>query len=163
MIELIATMLIIGLVGAIGAVGFSDAIRGYLIAEDSAELAQEAQVVLTKLNVELMHMNATTASSSTAITYQPVFELPPSATTHTFSYNNGTGVLSWDGQTLVDDVSGFSFAYYDDQDDPSPTVGLQPNGTTVIEVSLTLQNAAGGNQTFTQRIFPLIRNVVQQN
>lgn len=155
MIELVTVLLIIGLVGAIGAVGFGDAIRGYVISAESAEQAQEAQVALTKFNVELMRMNAVTASTSTSITYQPIFGFPIDSTTHTFNFANG--VVTWEGQPLINDVQDFSITYHDTHD--SAAAATFTNGTTsMIQVSITTQNAAGSEQTFTQRIFPLVNH-----
>ncbi len=155
LIELIAVLLIIGVVGAIGAVGFGDAIRGYVISAESAEQAQEAQVALTKFNVELMHMNAEVSSSNTAITYQPIFGFPIGAATHTFNFADG--VVTWDGQPLIDDVQDFSITYHNTHDS-GDTMSFSNGTTSMIQVSLTTENAVGGAQTFTQRIFPVVNH-----
>lgn len=155
LIELITVLLIIGLVGAIGAVGFGDAIRGYVISAESAEQAQEAQVALTKFNVELMRMNSVAFSSNTAITYQPIFGFPIDSTTFTFNFADG--VVTWEGQPLIDDVQNFSITYHDTHD--SAGLATFTNSTTsMIQVSLTTENAVGGAQTFTQRIFPVVNH-----
>ncbi|WP_235896496.1 prepilin-type N-terminal cleavage/methylation domain-containing protein [Oceanidesulfovibrio marinus] len=156
MIELIATMVILGLIGAIGAVGFSQALRGYTLAASNAELAQKAQVALTRLSVELMHMTQISASNSTSITYTPVFDPLSNATgTHTIGYDSSAKVLTWDGNTLVDDVDTFSVAFYDDQGGTASST-FMPNTTDLIEVTLGLRNAAGNTVTFTDRIFPVV-------
>jgi len=56
LIEVIASLVIVGILGAIAGMGIVTGMRGYLQAKENGHLAQKAQIALTRINRELMEL-----------------------------------------------------------------------------------------------------------
>ena len=53
---MIASLLIVGILGAIAGMGLVTGMRGYMQAKENAHLAQKAQIALTRINRELIEL-----------------------------------------------------------------------------------------------------------
>jgi prepilin-type N-terminal cleavage/methylation domain-containing protein len=53
LIELIAVLFLVGILGALATVGLNQSVRSYMIATENANIAQKAQLALTRLGLEL--------------------------------------------------------------------------------------------------------------
>lgn len=53
LIELIAVLFLVGILGALAAVGLNQSVRAYMIATENANVAQKAQLAMTRLGLEL--------------------------------------------------------------------------------------------------------------
>ena len=56
LVEVIASLLIVGILGAIAGMGIVTGLRGYMQAKENGHLAQKAQIALTRINRELMEL-----------------------------------------------------------------------------------------------------------
>ena len=56
LVEVIASLVIVGILGAIAGMGIVTGLRGYLQAKENGHLAQKAQIALTRINRELMEL-----------------------------------------------------------------------------------------------------------
>jgi prepilin-type N-terminal cleavage/methylation domain-containing protein len=56
LVEVIASLLIVGILGSIAGMGIVTGLRGYMQAKENGHLAQKAQIALTRINRELMEL-----------------------------------------------------------------------------------------------------------
>lgn len=173
LIELVLSLIILGLVGAIGAMGFTDAVRGYMYGVDNANIAGKAQAALERINLELTHINfwdettateknGVTVSSTSSITFDVDFggnRTSENGVVLTYNQQEGTLTLrtdtSSDAKILVDDVTNFSLAYYDDPTDDTPATSYTSGQTLCIGVTLELTGVNGEPMTFSIRVVPM--------
>ena len=112
LIELIAVLIIVGILAAFAGMGIVAAVQGYVFSKDNAEISEKAQLALSHINRELVECYN---CSSTA---NPI-------TGTSFSYLNplGSRTIDWStsgevkigGDKLIDKVSSFSLAYNADK------------------------------------------------
>ena len=152
LIEVIASLVIIGILAMMTSVGISKIFEGYLFTKDNAKTTMRAQVVLTRLMKEFSSIDAVDSSSKTSLTY--------SYTKNGVSIPNRT--LSWSGtagdplmlgvNTLTEDVNDFELSYYPAYDDPGDDTW---DGTqTMIGITLKMNGAMGVISSFSIRIVP---------
>lgn len=53
LIEMVAVLLLVGILGAFATVGINQSVRAYIIATENAHMAQKSQLALTRLGLEL--------------------------------------------------------------------------------------------------------------
>jgi prepilin-type N-terminal cleavage/methylation domain-containing protein len=117
LIEIIAVLLIVGIIASISGMAIVTGIKGYLFARDNTSICQKAQVTLSRLNREMKELLNVTVAEPTRITYQRLdtgtvisqtLYLDPSDDTIKIA----PGVNPEDGDTLVDTVDNFTLTYY---------------------------------------------------
>jgi len=103
LIEVIVSLLLVGLLASIAGLSVYKGMEGYLMASENAALTQTSQLVLERLRREILLLNGVTAASGTNLQ---------------FSNSLGTRTIDWDGETvkisgdtLVEGVNSFSLAY----------------------------------------------------
>ncbi len=159
-VEVIFTVLILGIIGAVGVVGFSDAVRGYLFAVDNAEVAQKAQNAMARLNLELMHIREVTASSAVSISYTADFDAIPGSqsTGNTIDYDAASNVVTYNNQVLIDGVQDFTLNFLDSHDDTSNSTSWDENSTQLIHCAMTVRGLNDVDQFFQTRVHRSIFN-----
>lgn len=73
LIEMIATLVLVGFLGLVIGLGIVTGMKGYLLAKDNAEITQQAQLALARISRELMEIktiSVTVGAPSTAIIYE---------------------------------------------------------------------------------------------
>jgi prepilin-type N-terminal cleavage/methylation domain-containing protein len=159
LIEIIVSLIIVGVITAVAGMGIVLVTQKFYFAKENAETAQKGQMALMRLMKEFAVINTVSAGSTTSITYN--------------SYKAGTlgtRQVSWAGSagdplvldddttdgeaadTLTDNVSSFVLAYYDTY--ASASQASWSSSTKVIEVTLTLTGANDVASAFTVRIAP---------
>lgn len=162
LIEVIATLLILGFMLAASTVGFSQVIQGFVQTQDHSDMVQEVQVAMTRIYYELQHIDSISASSDTAITYRPRFNFTDGVLPErTIQFNAGAGTITFDGAILIDNVTAFQLAYLEDSFIVSnSTSSFDDDETEVIEVTITVGGAIlDGNRvqrTFVTRVQPTV-------
>ncbi len=169
LVELIAVLVILGIVGAAGTLGFADAVRGFIFGEDNMALAQKAQMTLNRISIELAHLaynpvpshvdyNSSypvgfqvTASSGSSITFNADYG-QSRGTSSNLTINYGSNQITIGGHVLCDGVRAFSLSYLDENG--AAATSFSPLNTRIVAISLTLADATGGTQVFTTRIMP---------
>lgn len=162
LIELIAVLLILGIVAALGGMFLADFVSAYLLSAGNAERASKSQVALDRISLELKDMQTLAAdpTGGSIITYTR--NDPAGTVNGVISFNNAAGEiqLSVDGGTtfraLIDDAQSLTFTgTYANLDGVTGSGGKEE--VAYIDVNFTVENIS---QSFQTRIFP--RNMVSQ-
>ncbi|NDY56391.1 type II secretion system protein [Desulfovibrio sulfodismutans] len=149
LIEIIAALVLMGILAATVFNFMGQAVRGFFIARDALAITQKAQIAMNRMRIEFTYLASVSASSSTSITYTA--EFPSGTETHTIT--TAAGQLTYDGVALVDGVGGCTFAYYDDPSAAADT-SFDATNTKLIGITLTMQDSDGVTATFTTRVAP---------
>jgi prepilin-type N-terminal cleavage/methylation domain-containing protein len=134
LIEMIAVLVIVGILAAFAGLGIVAAVQGYVFSKDNAAISEKAQLAISRINRELLECyNCSGVSGSVSMPIMnPLgdryFRL--NAGNIQISANNA----SWD--TLIDKVSSFSLAYNADKN-------------IVVTMSLT-----GVTNSFSTKVYP---------
>lgn len=161
LLELIAVLVILGLVGAAGTMGFVEAVRGFIFANDTINVAEKASVALNRLTTEITHMNYVdgtgfdvASSSSSGITFDAIYGKGGLGETNiAITYNSSAEQLLLNNQVLCDDVTNFSLGYLDAYDDATPATSLSAT-TRMVQVTLVITGNSGIPKTFVTRVVP---------
>lgn len=148
LIELIATLLLVALVGLSAVISMLPMAEGLMQIRDNAGAAQKARLALARISREFTTISGVVSSGPNAITYD--FLVPAGAwyatVRHTLSWSGTPGdPLLLEGVPLTDDVADFALSLYD-----------APGTPTNWVVAVTLQSQVG-SQAFSNRIVP--RNI----
>jgi prepilin-type N-terminal cleavage/methylation domain-containing protein len=156
LIEVILSIVIIGILAVFMSTGIARIIEGYLFSRDNADTALNAQVALTRVIKEFKSIHTVTTGTGTSITYDY----------YRYDMNNPEGILanrtlSWagssaplmlGGNTLADNISDFEITYHSDHADSGDNTW---NGTeTLINITLKLIGASGQVSSFSTRVMP---------
>ncbi|THB62682.1 MAG: type II secretion system protein [Desulfovibrio sp.] len=156
LIELILVMVIIGVIGGLGAIALSNIVEGYSLAVEGTELSQKGQLALTKFSVELAPVNSTGinafTSAGVAFTADYGNATLSDVETHAISYDSANGLLLYDAHTLIDMVQGATFSYY--QSDGT-TVATAAEDIRILQLELILGSSDVSSKTFTARVAPV--------
>lgn len=150
LIEIIVSLILLGILAA-GVFGFmGQAVRGFFVARDALEITQKAQIALNKMRIELTYLDKTQAVTGTATSIAYTANFSGTAEAAAIAYDAGGNRITWNGVTLVDDVGGLTFAYFDD---PAAAASSSYQSTTnLIGITLVMLDADGNTATFTTRV-----------
>jgi len=172
LVEMIAVLLILGIVGAAGTLGFADAIRGFVFAEDTGAMAQKAMATMNRISTEITHLeyNPPPSHALHDDTLAVGYEVTNSSdTSMTFNANYGQSrgtasavTIAWandqitiNGNVLCDDVTRFDFDYLTSQSETGEGASsFAPLTTKIVDVSFDITGASGVTKTFSTRIVP---------
>ncbi|MDA3832194.1 MAG: prepilin-type N-terminal cleavage/methylation domain-containing protein [Spirochaetales bacterium] len=148
LIEVIVSLILLGIVSAIAGMGFVVVAKGYVFAKLNSEMVEKGQTAITRMVKELGDCTIT-AGTATSIT----FDRRSDGTTHTFSWAGASGnplVLDpgTNNDTLIDNVNDFALAYYDNDGIP-----VAADAASQVEIGLQLIAADNSIQTFTNRVY----------
>jgi prepilin-type N-terminal cleavage/methylation domain-containing protein len=139
LIEMIAGLVIVGILAAMAGLGIVSVVQGYMFSKDNAAVSEKAQLAMARINRELLECY----DCSTAIT------LP-------YIYNNTLGprTIQWSGANnpieikegtnpadiLLDNVADFSMVYNNTDKYITVTIrsSIQPGGVTVPDFVTTV-------------------------
>ncbi|MBU2547973.1 MAG: hypothetical protein KKB20_06170 [Proteobacteria bacterium] len=160
MIELLLSLILVGMLASLAGVGLISGVQGYILAKDNAHLAQKAALVSTRLGRELMELTeVTSASNGTSIVYERDGSYyAVSQVGDEIKIRAGTSLPdAANGDALVDDVAanGFTLIYLKGAQTWVPgTDDLRD--LTAIQFVLNLDHPDGdiGNLTFTTTVNP---------
>ena len=156
LIEIIMTLLMVGITAALAGLWIVTVANGYIFNKMNMNTTQKAQLAMTRLMKEFNAISAITASSTSTITYTRS-DISSGTVNGTVVYSGG--LLKINGDTLTDSVSAFILAYCDDvpdvvsYDSSACTATWSPTSRT-IKITLTLNGAENAQHTFTQRVAP---------
>ena len=110
LVELIVTIVLVGIIGTFTTLFVYTGLNGYLRAKDTSEGALKAQIALDRISMELRHIDAISAfTNNSQITYTNR-RLDPDRKDRKISYSNGVIYLDVDVSTneFLDGVSNFA-------------------------------------------------------
>lgn len=153
LIEVIVTLLLVGITASLGGMWLAGVASGYATAKLNADIAQKAQLATTRLTKEFNAIRSVSASSGTSITFNRIADINNPAGVSVTVSRSGDQLLI-DGSPLTDRVSGFTLRYC-----TSPNVSPCPDQTwssssRIIEFQLTLAGANNTTVTLTRRVAP---------
>lgn len=155
LIEVIVSIFIIGIVAGAGALSLSNIIEGYAMAGEAAEITQKAQIALTRIAVEMEHVNATDEGvhnfSANSFWYSGVFG-NNTVESHTISFDAANNEVLLDNFVVTDKVSALSFQYL--AADMVSNVA-DAEDIRVIQIDLTMDGNMVHGRTFTTRVAPM--------
>jgi len=150
LIEIIVSLVLLGILASTIFSFMGQAVRGFFIARDAMELTQKAQVALNKMRIELTYLDKTKTVTGTATSLNYTGNLPSGTESNTIAYDAGGDRITWNTVTLVNEVGGLTFAYYDDPS-VAPSSSYQAT-TNLIGITLVMLDANGNTATFTTRM-----------
>lgn len=163
LIEIIVTLVIVGIMGAIGVMGISQGVRGYIFAKDNSELSIKAQLAMARMNLIFMEFIDIDSASSTSVTYWLLENGVPTQETLYFDSSDNTikiapGANTSGGDILVDHVANLDLAFQrrtpeGNIENWSPAHDLDLLFFIVIELELA-RTDGGGNITFRTSVNP---------
>ena len=160
LIEMIATLVLVGILAAIAGMGIVTSVQGYLFAKENATIAQKAQLTIQRIAEEVKYIANVTLANPTSIVY---------------AYDHGGGVIGsraigWvsdeikiiDGTTLPDTdtgdvlvnaVNSFTLGYVDNSGDE--WVVVDPiTELSYITIDLVFNRNDGLTQQFSTAVGP---------
>jgi len=152
LIEVIAALVIIGILATIMSVGVGKIFQGYLLTKDNSETTMRAQLAVSRIMKELTSIDGVSSGSKTSITY--------SYTRNGVSIPNRT--LSWAGSAnaplllggsiLTQDIDDFELTYHTAHSDAGDNTW---NGSEkMIGVTLKMTGALDVVSSFSIRVVP---------
>jgi hypothetical protein len=108
MIELIAVLIIVGILAVFAGLGIVSAVQGYIFSRDNAAISEKAQLALSHINRELGECYNCSSTAN-----------PIAGTSFTYLNPLGSRTIDWTtsgevkigGDKLIDKVSSFNMAY----------------------------------------------------
>jgi prepilin-type N-terminal cleavage/methylation domain-containing protein len=155
LVELIVTLILVGIIGTFTTLFMYTGLNGYLRAKDTSDGALKAQIALDRISLELRDIDRITDFNDDANVDYTSTTLP-AARRIRYDAGDGEVLLSVDGNEnlLLDDVGSFSMsATYKDLN----YYGDGVNEVEAIDVSFTVGEI---ERPFRTRIFP--RNMVRE-
>lgn len=154
LIEMVFVVIIVGIVAAIGSLTLINIIEGFVMAKEASEISQKGQLALSKVAVELDHVNATGISDglflSDDLTFTATFN--NATENHQIYLDAGANSLMYDNSVLSDMVTGLDFQYFESDGVSTATVAAN---IRIIQVTVTLTGDLVPSRSFTTRVAPL--------
>ena len=163
LVEVIASLLIVGILGAIAGMGIVTGMRGYMQTKENAHLVQKAQVSMSRIGRELMELTDIIARDDGSDPWV-IFDNPIGRqalakvgdTLQLYSLPAGAGDLSgFTGDVIVDQVDSLTFTYHSGTD-PTWVIsdGIDMLSAVEVDVSLLRTEAGGATQPFSITVNP---------
>jgi len=161
LVEIIVSLVLVGMMAAIAGMGIVTGTRGYLLAKENSHMAQKAQIAMARIQRELMELTDIARNQA-----DPAFIIYDNTTgRHAIARDNttikmynltpGAITLQGDGDVLVDNVNNFILNYY--RGSSGWNFGSDHiNLLSAIKADLTLDRSdgAGNAVTFTTTVNP---------
>lgn len=162
LIELIAVIVIMGIIGLGASLFLSYAVKGFVIAHANSEIYQKSNIALERLSREMKHMDEIYQFTNTSILFQrdgDTYGVAKVSDTIQISRNSGIPGPSG-GSVLVDNVNTFSI-FLEQADGSSWSVPINNDltGLSNVRISLTI-NIEGTTRNFTIEMNPVFNNMV---
>ena len=145
LIEVIVSLVLLGILSAIAGMGFVVVAKGYVFAKLNSEMVEKGQTAITRMVKELGDCTII-AGNPTSIT----FNRRSDGTTHTFSWAGAPGdPLVLNNDTLIDNVNDFALVYYDNAGNKIVTA----TAASQVEITMRLIAADNSVQTLINRVY----------
>jgi prepilin-type N-terminal cleavage/methylation domain-containing protein len=150
LIEIIISLVLIGIIAAFSAMGVSSIVNGFLITRANAGTTQKGQLAMARLVREFTCITSVdpAASGPTSITFTSYRQ--GVAGVHVVSWTADT--ITMDGDILTDNVAGLDLGYFDSYSGAKQ--GTWASSRRMIQVTLSLKGANNAVSVFTDRVIP---------
>ncbi len=154
LIEIIVTLVLVGILATVAGFGIVEVARGYAAAKENERMAQTARIAMLRISRELMDLDSVTSAGASEIAVTD-----PHGDRVAIGLS-GTEILLDDdtdangGEILIDRVASFQLEY-EDTGGGAWTVGMADEDLGVITISLELSRNDGVTPAaFTTKINP---------
>ena len=162
LMEVILSLVIVGIIGAVAGMGIVTGTRGYLQTKENSHMAQKAQMSMARIHRELMELTNIAAVVGGADPYV-IFDNPVGRQAIAKVGNTlqlypltaaATDLSGASGDILVDQVAGFSLNYY--KGTASWTISDGMELLSAVHVNFDLQRIEGSANTvsFATTVYP---------
>jgi len=161
MIEVIVTLVLVGIVALMGGMAIVQVTQGYIFTKDNAELTQKAQLATSRITKEIVEMTGISADATAS-----TLPLKNNIRNVTIGLNAGSIKIAPDGTALnsgdilVDNVHAFTLTYYSKDNagnwvaNTSWSTASDIRNLIAVDISMQLPRTGGGYLTFQNRISP---------
>jgi prepilin-type N-terminal cleavage/methylation domain-containing protein len=148
LIEVIVSMTLISIFGAIAGMGLAEIAKGYVFAKQNAETVQKAQIAMTRIVKELAAATSINSTTSTSVSYtRPTSATDLTPVTNSIALSGSTvqitgTVPAFPASVLIDNVTAFT---------------LTPDNATLasirrIDITLSVTGADNAASSFTNSV-----------
>jgi len=165
LIEIIATLVITGVLAAVVGMGIVQSVKGYAAVKNNSEATQKAQLAMSRINREIVELTRITSNASNVTL--PVMNVSQTDAggsivgQRTIGFDSAASAVKiafgttdiTNGDIIIDNVSSLTFTYYKGSTaytSWSPST-MKDTDLSAIDVSLSLSKP---NMTFTTRVAP---------
>lgn len=145
LIEIIISLVLIGIVAAVVGMSSVHMVKSFLFSEKNVDTLLKGQIAIARMQKELNNIKKVSASSINSMTFSSYRD----AATRTISLSGNYLLLNTD--KLTDQVSSFSMTYYDKDGNSASTFSPE---NKIIEITLKLTGADNVTSEFKARITP---------
>jgi len=153
LIEVIATLVLVSILTAMVGLGIYNVFQGFVTVKSNVAMAQKGQLAVLRIMEELGNLDSISSGSANAVTFQSYSYSTGTLAGHTLSWGGAGAPLTFDGDTLIDNVSGFTIGYlqtYNGAASSSYQAGL----TKLMEVTLSHAEVNNTTSSYTLRFVP---------
>lgn len=147
LIEVIVSIIVVSIISLIAGMSFYQITRGYVFYRDNSEIAQQAQIAMTRLKKEISSIKSVNIATATSIKYKRSSDATGTPL-RSISWAGGNNPLLLDSYTLISPVTVFSLVYYDSYN----TTATYTSKTMMIEINLQLEGAENTPMDFVDRV-----------
>ena len=165
LIEIIASLVIFGLMFTLAGMGVVMAAKGYVITKENAHMAQKAQMAMARINRELMEITAIAARVDTQPDPYIIYDhvdgrraIAKDGSTIKMFFNMGSAqtTLPSDGDDLIDDVKQFTMTYH--KSDSTlwvfGTDNIKELSSVGVDIVMSRADSDVGDKTFQTTVRP---------
>jgi prepilin-type N-terminal cleavage/methylation domain-containing protein len=152
LIEVIASIILVGIVATFFIINVANLVEGYLFTKDNVNTSLGAQVAMSRLMKELCSIDSVSSGSKTSMTYSFVKD-GNSVSNRTVSWAGSTDdPLLLGGIVLAENVDDFQISYHQSHNDSGDYAW---NGTEkTIGITLSVTGASDVVSSFSFRVAP---------
>lgn len=155
LIEIIATLVIMGFITVTAAMGIVHAVESYLFARQNADISQKTSFALSRMTAELMTSTSITQASSSQIKfYTTAGDVDGTLRTITINSNS----VSLNSYLLIDNIGTGSALSYRKFDDTAWTTGDDFSKLAAIDVTLVVTRPGNSGDAYSFNTSITLRN-----
>ena len=155
LIELIAVLVLVGIMGVGAGFGITNIVDGFLLSRDAVATAGKGQLALLRLSRELRVIKSVSSASASSIQFVAKHGDTDAEDMNYTVTRSGATITLDDGvntDVLVDRVNALALAYYDTYNGAAQTTWTPSR--RIIQVTITLEGPDNTTQAFTTRVVP---------
>ncbi|MFW6332372.1 MAG: PulJ/GspJ family protein [Thermodesulfobacteriota bacterium] len=160
LIEVIASLIIMGFIGSIAGMGIVHVVDGYVLAKESSATVQKSKIAISRITKEFHSLTKIADSPTPTRSSISYFR---ENNNYSLDFNAELGQIFINDDLLLDNVKTFSLAYYEQYDDPKPdpsdlTAGFSED-TKLVDIQLELNGPQNTTHQLKTRVF--LRGLVE--
>ncbi len=150
LIEIIVTLVLVGILAALGGMGIVQAVKGYITVKENSAITQKAQLAMSRINREIVEMIRITSPGANAT----VIPLTTPTGEKMIGLDNSAIKIAFDGATLstgdilIDNVENLTFTYYQGSTESTTWAVGNDRALSGVKVFLEIRHPQGQTLTF---------------